>query len=193
MCEHNLVSSGYVAPLLNFHSPDSLYLQNLRGNGAHLSGLPQISYGRREVCSLPWSSPNSCTNSSQSRAYSGYPQPFFSNSAAVSASLNSHNKSSLEESGRYYFQDVSHKSGEPIRPSAALASEQGISGSASKYEVSDLERRQHTGVAHNTLNTIDQPVTDGTKQAVSSCAPVQPSLISQSINATLSDGMQLLP
>ncbi|XP_056611428.1 homeobox protein Hox-D12a [Triplophysa dalaica] len=193
MCEHNLVSSGYVPPLLNFHSPDSLYLQNLRGNGAHLSGLSQISYGRREVCSLPWSSPNSCTNPSQSRAYSGYSQPFFSNSSAVSASLNSHNKGSLEESGRYYFQDVSHKSVEPVRPNAALASEQGISGSASKYEVSDLERLQQSGVAHNTLNNIDQGLTDETKQSVSSCAPVQPSLTSQSINATFSDGLPWCP
>lgn len=178
MCEHNLVSSGYVAPLLNFHSPDSLYLQNLRGNGAHLSGLQQISYGRREVCSLPWSSPNSCTTPGQSRAYSGYAQPFFSNSAAVGASLNNHNKSSLEESGRYYFQDVSHKSGEPGRPIAALASE-----SASKYDISDLERRQQNRVAHNTLNS-----TDRTKQSVSSDASVQPS---QSIN--FSDGTQTVP
>ncbi|XP_065149436.1 homeobox protein Hox-D12a [Paramisgurnus dabryanus] len=181
MCEHNLVSSGYVAPLLNFHSPDSLYLQNLRSNGAHLSGLQQISYGRREVCSLPWSSPNSCTTPGQSRAYSGYAQPFFSNSAAVGASLNNHNKSSLEESGRYYFQDVSHKSGEPGRSSAALASE-----SASKYGISDLERRQQNRVVHNTLNSTDQP--DGTKQSVSSDAPVQPS---QSI--TFSDGLPWCP
>ncbi|XP_051762947.1 homeobox protein Hox-D12a isoform X2 [Ctenopharyngodon idella] len=181
MCEHNLLSSGYVAPLLNFHSPDSLYLQNLRGNGVHLSGLPQMSYSRSEVCSLPWSSPNSCTTPAQSRAYSGYSQPFFSNSAAVSASLNTHKKGSLEESGRYYFQDVSHKPEEPGRPNAAYAGEQ----SSVSNEVSNLERRQQNRVAQIELNSIDQPVTDGSKPSVSSSAPFQPSVSTQTIRTTV--------
>ncbi|ROL53393.1 Homeobox protein Hox-D12a [Anabarilius grahami] len=181
MCEHNLLSSGYVAPILNFHSPDSLYLQNLRGNGVHLSGLPQMSYSRSEVCSLPWSSPNSCTTPAQSRAYSGYSQPFFSNSAAVSASLNTHKKGSLEESGRYYFQDVSHKSEEPSRPNASYAGEQ----SSVSNEVSNLERRQQNRVAQIELNSIDQPVTDGSKPSVSSNAPFQPSLSSPTIRTTV--------
>lgn len=191
MCEHNLLSSGYVAPLLNFHSSDSLYLQNLRGNGVHLSGLPQMSYSRREVCSLPWTSPNSCTTPAQSRAYSGYSQPFFSNSAAVSASLNTHKKGSLEESGRYYFQDVSHKSEEPGRP-AAYASEQRLTDSASN-DVLNLERRQQKRVAQNELNFIDQPVTDASKQSVSSIAPFQPSLNTPTIRSAFSDGTQRLP
>ncbi|XP_067300993.1 homeobox protein Hox-D12a [Pseudorasbora parva] len=181
MCEHNLLSSSYVAPLLNFHSPDSLYLQNLRGNGVHLSGLPQMSYGRSEVCSLPWSSPNACTTPAQSRAYSGYSQPIFSNPAAVSASLNSHKKGSLEESGRYYFQDVSHKSEEPCRPNAAYAGEQ----SSVSTEVSNSDRRQQIE-----LNSIEQPVTDG---SVSSNSPVQPSLSSQTIRSAFSDGLPWCP
>lgn len=179
MCEHNLLSSGYVAPLLNFHSPDSLYLQNLRGNGVHLSGLPQMSYSRSEVCSLPWTSPNACTPPAQSRAYSGFAQPFFSNSAAVSASLK---KGSLEESGRYYFQDVSHKSEEPSRPNAAYAGEQ-ISVS---NEVSNLERRQQNRVEPIELTSIDQPVTDASKP------PVQPSVSSQTRSA-FSDGLPWCP
>ncbi|XP_051762946.1 homeobox protein Hox-D12a isoform X1 [Ctenopharyngodon idella] len=189
MCEHNLLSSGYVAPLLNFHSPDSLYLQNLRGNGVHLSGLPQMSYSRSEVCSLPWSSPNSCTTPAQSRAYSGYSQPFFSNSAAVSASLNTHKKGSLEESGRYYFQDVSHKPEEPGRPNAAYAGEQ----SSVSNEVSNLERRQQNRVAQIELNSIDQPVTDGSKPSVSSSAPFQPSVSTQTIRSAFSDGLPWCP
>ncbi|NP_001119958.1 homeobox protein Hox-D12a [Danio rerio] len=184
MCEHNLLSSGYVAPLLNFHSPDSLYLQNLRGNGVHLSGLPQMSYSRREVCSLPWSSSNSCTAPAQSRAYSGYSQPFFSNSAAVSASLNTHKKGSLEESGRYYFQDVSHKSEEPGRPNAAYASEQ----SSASNGLSNLERRQLNAVAPNELSCIEQPESDASKQSVSSIAPFQPSLSAQNIRPAFTDG-----
>ncbi|XP_059417113.1 homeobox protein Hox-D12a-like [Carassius carassius] len=188
MCEHNLLSSGYVAPLLNFHSPDSLYLQNLRGTGVHISGLPQMSYGRREVCSLPWTSPSSCTTPAQSRAYSGNSQPFFSSSAAVSASLNTHKKGSLEESGRYYFQDVSHKSEEPGRPNAAYASDQRITGSASN-DVSNSERRQQSRVAQNELNFSDQPVTDGSKQSVGSNAQFQPSLNSQTIRSAFSDGL----
>ncbi|XP_051565271.1 homeobox protein Hox-D12a-like [Myxocyprinus asiaticus] len=193
MCEHNLLSSGYVAPLLNFHSPDSLYLQNVRGNGAHLSGLPQISYGRREVCSLPWSSPNSCTTPAQSRACSGYSQPFFSSSSAVGVSFNNHNKILLEESGRYYFQDVSHKSEEPVRPNPTFASDLGITGSANKYEVSNLEMQQQNMVAQNELKSIDQPVADGTKQSVNSSALDKPSVSTQSIKATFSDGLPWCP
>ncbi|XP_018944430.1 homeobox protein Hox-D12a isoform X2 [Cyprinus carpio] len=192
MCEHNLLSSGYVAPLLNFHSPDSLYLQNLRGTGVHLSGLPQMSYSRREVCSLPWSSPNSCTIPSQSRAYSGYSQPFFSNSAAVSASLNTYKKGSLEESGRYYFQDVSHKSEEPGRPNVAYTSEQRITGSASN-EVSNSERRQQNRVAQNELNFIEQPVTGASTQSVGPNAPFQPSLNTQTVRSAFSDGLPWCP
>uniref|UniRef100_A0A8C2JTY6 Homeobox D12a n=1 Tax=Cyprinus carpio TaxID=7962 RepID=A0A8C2JTY6_CYPCA len=192
MCEHNLLSSGYVAPLLNFHSPDSLYLQNLRGTGVHLSGLPQMSYSRREVCSLPWSSPNSCTIPSQSRAYSGYSQPFFSNSAAVSASLNTYKKGSLEESGRYYFQDVSHKSEEPGRPNVAYTSEQRITGSASN-EVSNSERRKQNRVAQNELNFIEQPVTDASTQSVGPNAPFQPSLNTQTVRSAFSDGLPWCP
>ncbi|XP_016390705.1 homeobox protein Hox-D12a-like [Sinocyclocheilus rhinocerous] len=188
MCEHNLLSSGYVAPLLNFHSPDSLYLQNLRGNGVHLSGLPQMSYSRREVCSLPRSSPNSA----QSRAYSGYSQPFFSNPAAVSASLNTHKKGSLEESGRYYFQDVSHKSEEPGRPNTAYASEQRITGSAGN-EVSNSERRKQNRVAQNELSFSDQPVTDGSNQSVSSNAPFQTLLNTQASRSAFSDGLPWCP
>ncbi|XP_016300893.1 homeobox protein Hox-D12a isoform X1 [Sinocyclocheilus anshuiensis] len=193
MCEHNLLSSGYVAPLLNFHSPDSLYLQNLRGSGVHLSGLPQMSYSRREVCSLPWTSPNSCTTPAQSRAYSGYSQPFFSNSAAVSASLNTHKKGSLEESGRYYFQDVSHKSEEPGRPNAAYAIEQRLTTDSTSNEVLNLERRQQNRVAQNQRNFIDQPVTDASKQSVSSSAQFQPSLNTPTIRSSFSDGLPWCP
>ncbi|KAF4109252.1 hypothetical protein G5714_010325 [Onychostoma macrolepis] len=151
-----------------------------------------MSYGRREVCSLPWTSPNSCTTPAQSRAYSGYSQPFFSNSAAVSASLNTHKKGSLEESGRYYFQDVSHKSEEPGRPNAVYASEQRLTDSASN-EVSNLERRQQKRVAQNELNFIDQPVTDASKQSVSSIAPFQPSLNTPTIRSAFSDGLPWCP
>ncbi len=192
MCEHNLLSSGYAAPLFNFHSSDSLYLQSLRGNGVHLSGLPQMSYSRREACSLPWTSPNSCTSPAQSRAYSGYSQPFFSNSAAVSASLNTHKKGSLEESGRYYFQDVSHKSEEPGRPNAAYASEQRLIDSTSN-EVSNLEIRQQKKIEQNELNFIEQPVIEASKQSVSSIAPFQPSLNTPTIRSAFSNGTKLLP
>ncbi|XP_051566771.1 homeobox protein Hox-D12a-like [Myxocyprinus asiaticus] len=172
---------------------DSLYLQNLRGNGAHLSGLPQISYGRREVCSLPWSSPSSCTSPAHSRACSGYSQPYFSNSSTVSASLNNHNKVSLEESGRYYFQDVSRKSEEPGRPNPTFAREQGIISSAGKYDIPNLERRQQNMVEQNELKSIDHPVADGTKQSVNSSAPVQESVSTQSIRAAFSDGLPWCP
>ncbi|KAM9344196.1 homeobox protein Hox-D12a [Pholidichthys leucotaenia] len=113
MCERTPLNPGYVGSLLNFAPPESLYFSNLRGNGAHIPGLHQLPYNRRDVCALPWSSSSSCASGAAgpppSRAFGGYCPPFLSNSASVNANAS---KAHPGESARC-FQDADQKSEEP--------------------------------------------------------------------------------
>ncbi|XP_036422698.1 homeobox protein Hox-D12a [Colossoma macropomum] len=194
MCEPNLFSSGYVGPLLNFPSPDSLRFSNLRGNGAHHSALPHI-YGRREVCSLPWTSPSSCTSPPQSRAFSGYSQPFLTNSVPVTTSTQNHSKGPLGDSSKYYFEDANHKAEVPDKETTAFAREHGLTAPAdsSKYEFSGLDRRLQITVAQAELNSSDQAIADDTKQSAHTTVPVQGFSSAQNTRAAFSDGVPWCP
>ncbi|XP_034550522.1 homeobox protein Hox-D12a [Notolabrus celidotus] len=165
MCERNPLNPSYVGSLLNFAPPESLYFSNLRGNGAHLPGLHQLPYNRREVCTLPWTSPSSCATGSpvppqppptpaQSRAFGGYCPPFLSNSLSINSNLNSgHVKAHLEESARC-FQGTNHKTEEAGRQGDVYAVEH---GAASERGFSDLERRTQLDLdSAGSLNGLKQ-------------------------------------
>uniref|UniRef100_A0A3Q3J9F4 Homeobox domain-containing protein n=1 Tax=Monopterus albus TaxID=43700 RepID=A0A3Q3J9F4_MONAL len=171
MCERNPLNPGYVGSLLNFAPPESLYFSNLRGNGAHISGLHQIPYNRRDVCTLPWTSSSSCTSGSaapppQSRAFGGYCPPFLSNSVSINTnSCSGHVKAHLEESARC-FQDTNHKTED-----AVYAGEHETAGDRG---YSDLDSRSHAPAAQIDADSAARLHMNDTKQEQN---PLHPSLI----------------
>nr|AEE90211.1 Homeobox D12b [Anguilla anguilla] len=177
MCEHNILNSGYVGSLLNFPSPDSFYFSNIRSNGGQVAGLPPISYSRRDVCSFPWTSSSSCTSPPQSRAFSGYSQPFITNSTHQCTSPNNH-KGQREDSSKYYFQDTNLKPEESEMQTSPFAGDCGITYSVAslKHGISNLERlSQNAG--HAELNSSTQAITEGIKQSVNSNVTVASSSV----------------
>ncbi|XP_023140079.1 homeobox protein Hox-D12a [Amphiprion ocellaris] len=161
MCERNPLNPGYVGSLLNFAPPESLYFSNLRGNGAHIPGLHQLPYNRREVCTLPWTSSSSCASGPaapppQSRAFGGYCPPFLSNSVPINTnSSGGHVKAHLEESAQC-FQD--HKTEEAGRQDEVYAGEHGVRA------YSDLDSRSHGSAAQLDPDSAGPVSVDGPKQ-----------------------------
>nr|XP_046260716.1 homeobox protein Hox-D12a [Scatophagus argus]XP_046260717.1 homeobox protein Hox-D12a [Scatophagus argus]XP_046260718.1 homeobox protein Hox-D12a [Scatophagus argus] len=167
MCERNPLNPGYVGSLLNFTPPESLYFSNLRGNGAHIPGLHQLPYNRRDVCTLPWTSSSSCTSGAaaaqpQSRTFGGYCPPFLSNSVSINSnSVSGHAvKAHLEEPARC-FQNANHKSDEPGRQDEVYAGEH---GAASDRGYSDLDSRSHGSAAQLDPDSAGPLHVNGTKQ-----------------------------
>ncbi|XP_006000659.1 homeobox protein Hox-D12a [Latimeria chalumnae] len=175
MCERNLLNSGYVSSLLNFHSPDSFYFPSLRGNGTQLAGLPQISYPRRDMCSLPWTPSSSCASPPQSRAFSGYSQAYLTSSVPINISSSNNNKESLDESNKYYFQDTNSKSDERYREHQSFVTDPGIlnavNANTAKYDYSNMERQLHGPSVHFVLNSCTSAVSEGVKQPVNLLSP----------------------
>ncbi|XP_040913468.1 homeobox protein Hox-D12a [Toxotes jaculatrix] len=174
MCERNPLNPGYVGSLLNFAPPESLYFSNLRGNGAHIPGLHQIPYNRREVCTLPWTSSSSCTSRPaappQNRAFGGYCPPFLSNSVSINTNSSSgHVKAHLEEAARCFQEPPNHKTEESGRQDEVYAGEH---GPASDRGYSDLHSRSHGSAAHIDADSAAGPLNvNGTKQEHN---PLQP-------------------
>ncbi|KAI3356249.1 hypothetical protein L3Q82_017492, partial [Scortum barcoo] len=188
MCERNPLNPGYVGSLLNFAPPESLYFSNLRGNGAHIPGLHQIPYNRREVCTLPWTSSSSCTSGPappqpppppQSRAFGSYCPPFLSNSVSInSASSSGHVKAHLGESARC-FQSSHHKTDAAGRQDEAYAGEHRAAGDRG---YSDLDSRSHGSAAQLDPESLSA---NGTKQEQN---PVHPSSSLTCSRTTFADG-----
>uniref|UniRef100_UPI00398F28A9 homeobox protein Hox-D12a isoform X2 n=1 Tax=Pristiophorus japonicus TaxID=55135 RepID=UPI00398F28A9 len=177
MCEHNLLNSGYVGSLLNFTSPEPFYFPNLRPNGAQLATLsPALSYTRREVCSLPWTS-SPCASPPQSRAFSGYSQSYLSNSVSISINRHGSDKAAAgEEPNKYYFQDSSRKLEERCRHNQSYPSDASIPSSvninSAKYEYPNVETSLHGSSLHNQgfeLNSNSPTVNEGIKQWLPWC------------------------
>lgn len=161
MCERNPLNPGYVGSLLNFAPPESLYFSNLRGNGAHIPGLHQLPYNRREVCTLPWTSSSSCASGPaappQSRAFGGYCPPFLSNSVSFNANSSSgHVKAHSAESPRC-FQDTNPKTEESGRQDEVYAGDHGV-----RY--SDLDNRSHGSAAQLDPDSAGPLSVNGPKQ-----------------------------
>ncbi len=196
MCERNPLNPGYVGSLLNFAPPESLYFSNLRGNGAHIPGLHQIPYNRREVCTLPWTSSSSCTSGPaaaaaaapppppppQSRAFGGYCPPFLSNSVSInSASSSGHVKAHLGESARC-FQNTNHKTDASGRQDEAYAGEH---RAASDRGYSDLDSRSHGSGAQLDPDSAGPLNLNGTKQEQN---PIHPSSSHTCSRTTFAEG-----
>ncbi|KAF7709576.1 homeobox protein Hox-D12a [Silurus meridionalis] len=179
MCEHNFLSAGYVSSTLNYPTSDSLHFSNWP-NGAHPSGLAPL-YGRREVCSLPWTSPSSCPSPSQSFGFSGFSQPFITNSLAASG----HRKG---DSCKYDVQDANLKAHLPDKHTTAFTGEHGITTtvSFSKCEFSDLDKR-----LQNTVTQAER--VNGSEQLAHPTAPAQPTPSSQNPSTALTDGFPWCP
>lgn len=187
MCERNPLNPGYVGSLLNFAPPESLYFSNLRGNGAHIPGLHQLPYNRREVCTLPWTSASSsCTPGPaappQSRTFGGYCPPFLSNPTSThSGSSGGHVKSHLEDSARC-FQSANNKTEEPGRHDEVFVGEHGVAGNRGYPE---LDSRSHGSSAHLDPDSVDPVHVSGTKRDQN---PVHPSSSHTCSRTTFAEG-----
>ncbi|XP_054643488.1 homeobox protein Hox-D12a [Dunckerocampus dactyliophorus] len=146
MCERNPLNPGYVGPLLNLApTPESLYLSNLRGNGAHMPALHHhhhhIPFNRRaELCTLPWPASSSCTSGPvappQNRAFGAYCPPFRANPTAPVNNNNPAKAAAPEEPppAPRCLQGPDHKAPPPAGPHQVYAEElQGHAGGLRGY------------------------------------------------------------
>ncbi|KPP79567.1 Hox-D12a-like, partial [Scleropages formosus] len=169
----------FVGSLLNFPSPDFCY-SNIRSNGAQFPGLPPVSYGRREMCSLPWTPPNPCAPPPQARAYSGHSEPFLTGSVPPNVHPSGQSKAPLEESSKFFnLQDCTRKLEEHTRLGAPFAGQRGLAGAVcatATYDFSASERESQPPAASapNSSSSSGHASVEGFKQTVSSHVTEQP-------------------
>lgn len=159
MCERNPLNPGYVGSLLNFAPPESLYFSNLRGNGAHIPGLHQLPYNRREVCTLPWTSASSsCAPGAAAaaapqshRAFSGYCPPFLPNSGSLSSG--GLGKAHADDSARCFHKaEQQQEEEEAARSGDVYAGEHGVGG---ERGYSELDGRSQSSAAQLDPDSAD--------------------------------------
>lgn len=193
MCERNPLNPGYVGSLLNFAPPESLYFSNLRGNGAHIPGLHQLSYNRRDVCTLPWTSASSsCAPGAAAtaaaapqshRAFSGYCPPFLSNSGSLSSAASGGLvKTHTDDSARCFLKAEE----EAARSDDVYAGEHGVAG---ERGYSELDGRSHGSAAQLDPDSADPLHVNGGKRDQT---PIHPSSSHTCSRATFPEGKYML-
>lgn len=129
MGEHNLLNPGFVGPLVNIHTGDTFYFPNFRASSGQLSGLPSLSYPRRDnVCSLPWNPSEPCN---------GYSQSYFSSPMSINPSFNRSCEITRADDGKCYYNNgnrencsggSSLKREDRARDTSTLTSDHGMHG-----------------------------------------------------------------
>ncbi|XP_051786658.1 homeobox protein Hox-D12a isoform X1 [Erpetoichthys calabaricus] len=192
MCERNILSPSYVGSLLNFQPSDSFYFPGIRGNGAHLSGIPQMPCTRRDVYPLPWSSASSCT-SSTSRSVAAYSQGLLVSS--VPLTNNNTDKGQLDEPSKYYFQETGSlkSSGRETSFSSHQDNASPTSASSAKYDFCNMDNCLHATSSHPEVQTANQSTAEAGKQSMSLNMTMQSRSSPPCSRASLSEGLPWCP
>ncbi|XP_069509373.1 homeobox protein Hox-C12 isoform X2 [Ambystoma mexicanum] len=165
MGEHNLLNPGFVGPLVNIHTGDTFYFPNFRASGGQLSGLPPLSYPRRDnVCSLPWAPPEPCN---------GYPQSYLGSPVSLNPSFGRACELARVEESKCYYRDACSES-------PGLKRDERLRGD---NVLMPLEPGLLSGMAGG-FNKYDYPTAEGAPHDPPSCQ----SLESDSSSSLLNDG-----
>ncbi|XP_058867516.1 homeobox protein Hox-C12a-like [Acipenser ruthenus] len=172
MGDHNLLNPGFVGPLVNIHTGDAFYFPNFRASaGGQLSGLPSLSYPRRDnVCSLPWASSEPCN---------GYAQSYLGSPMSINPSFNRACDLARPEDGKCYY-NSGNVSREACSENGTLKREDRLRDNSIAPDHAGL----HNGVSG--FSKYDYPGVEALTQDPPSCQ----SLESDSNSSLLNEGVK---